>query len=301
MFSWDVHRGAIITFQTVRITVSIWNYCLIPYSAFLRLVAGFLTLLFSKFVINFGVQYFCVSCLIFLLINILYCLFFFSVPFLQRTPQPSWEGLAAAFSLWTAEHLKPLKKKKKKIESFWCLFVFFWFSLFFFLLPLSLRLSSATVLVSLSTRSVATWMSLWWVSVLGSSKFPWTHCNKKVPSLYFCFFSPSFCPFLQSYYASLFLSIQPSFFTYFFPPFLSSFSFSLCPPLLPSIGSHFHNIFVSFRPPPHTHITFILPTFFHSSLLRFSLEYIYASILPLLLLSYLLPPFLKKRICHNDL
>lgn len=64
----------------------------------------------------------------------------------------------------------------------------------------------------------------------------------------FLLFSPSFCPFLQSYYASLFLSIQPSFFTYFFPPFLSSFSFSLCPPLLPSIGSHFHNIFVPFRP-----------------------------------------------------
>lgn len=231
------------------------------------------------------------SCLIFLLINILYCLFFFSVPFLQRTPQPSWEGLAAAFSLWTAEHLKPLKKKKKKIESFWCLFVFFWFSLFFFLLPLSLRLSSATVLVSLSTRSVATWMSLWWVSVLGSSKFPWTHCNKKVPSLYFCFFhhlsvlssNPIMHPcFFPSSLLSLHTSFLPSFHPSAFPSVLHCFLLSvltfitfLCP-----FAPHTHNL----------HLTYILPFIFTSFL-----PWIHICFYPSSFASFLPPATLPKK------
>lgn len=42
-------------------------------------------------------------------------------------------------------------------------------------LPLSLRVSSATVLVSVRTLSVAACMSLWWVSVLGSSRLPCTY------------------------------------------------------------------------------------------------------------------------------
>lgn len=43
--------------------------------------------------------------------------------------------------------------------------------------PLSLRFSSATVLVSVRTLSVAAYMSLWWVSVLGSSRLPCTYCK----------------------------------------------------------------------------------------------------------------------------
>lgn len=42
-------------------------------------------------------------------------------------------------------------------------------------IPLSLRFSSATVLVSVRTLSVAACISLWWVSVLGSSKLPCTY------------------------------------------------------------------------------------------------------------------------------
>lgn len=42
-------------------------------------------------------------------------------------------------------------------------------------IPLSLRFSSATVLVSVRTLSVAACMSLWWVRVLGSSRLPCTY------------------------------------------------------------------------------------------------------------------------------
>lgn len=42
-------------------------------------------------------------------------------------------------------------------------------------IPLSLRFSSATVFVSERTLSVAAWISLWCVRVLGSSRLPCTH------------------------------------------------------------------------------------------------------------------------------
>ena len=44
--------------------------------------------------------------------------------------------------------------------------------------PLSLIFSSVTVLVSVRIRSVAAWISLWCVSVLGSSRLPCTYCKK---------------------------------------------------------------------------------------------------------------------------
>lgn len=45
--------------------------------------------------------------------------------------------------------------------------------------PLSWMFSSNTVFVSVSTFSEVAWMSLWCVTVLGSSKLPGTHCRRQ--------------------------------------------------------------------------------------------------------------------------